>query len=97
MWTIISSSYSPIDFQLPQLKTQLQPNKKYRIANPFLFLLIGGVSVIGRRDYMISVIMSIFNEIYGYTKCMYTSISDTHLMYTHAYAYTIPGILYVST
>ena len=79
-----------MDVQLPQLKTQLQ-------EKPFLFLLIGGVSVIGRRDYMISVIMSIFNEIYGYTKCMYTSISDTHLMYTHAYAYTIPGILYVST
>ena len=90
MWTVISSSYSPMDVQLPQLKTQLQ-------EKPFLFLLIGGVSVIGRRDYMISVIMSIFNEIYGYTKCMYTSISDTHLMYTHAYAYTIPGILYVST
>ena len=46
----ISSSYSPFDFQFPQLNTQLQPNKKYRIANPFLGLLIGGVSVIGRRD-----------------------------------------------
>ena len=52
MWTIISSSYSPIDFQLPQLKTQFQPNKKYRIANPFLFWSIGGALVIGRRDYI---------------------------------------------
>ena len=25
--------------------------KKYNIANPFLSLLIGGVSVVGRRDY----------------------------------------------
>ena len=40
MWTIISSSCSPNDFQWPQLKTQY----------PFLFLWIGGVSAIGRRD-----------------------------------------------
>ena len=48
---MISSSYSLIVFELPQVKTQFQPNKKYKIANPFLFFLIGGVSVIGRRDY----------------------------------------------
>ena len=37
-WTIILLSYSLIRFQLPQLKTQLQHYKKYRFANPFLFV-----------------------------------------------------------
>ena len=53
VWTIISSSYSPIDFQFPQIKNAIVTGQKYRIANPLLFVLIGGVSVIGRRDGMV--------------------------------------------
>ena len=56
-WTIVSSSYSHLDFPLPQSKAQLQPDKKYRIENPFLFLLSRGASVIGRRDYNLSFVL----------------------------------------
>ena len=47
----ISTFCSTTDFQIPQLNTKLQPTKKQKQhANVFLFFLIGGVLVIGKRD-----------------------------------------------